>query len=688
MNREDFTTVWQMQMNDLVTGPLQKLLGVTTRVGKSLEGAQRNANALEAATGGVGKRVERLRAEYAKTEKAAKAALDPKVAAELGRKMEVLATAIGKVGAQSRKLNFNEELKAGRVTVDLLNDRLNRLTQLRDKAFDPNRIKTFNAEIQRTQKLMSAQQAQYGGAGGTGRGRGFAQDVITGQLYGAGLPGQLAAGALMRGGAMSRTALVAGGLAAGGIALGAGAYGATKKAMSFEYSLGEANATARLGRPELKVLGEELLKIGSQYGTDQNTLGAAFAQAVSAVGDPRKALEIVRYSAPMAMAGHTDIGSVVDMMGSMNAAGARQGLNPKMQADIIAAVQNKGRLTYGDVSRYLPGIIGMDNNRFGIQGAAAALSTLSTSLPKEKSANSLENVFTALGRTEVVYGTKNQKGLKGNGINVFNKDGSTVDIVNLIDQIATKLNGKTDQQKFSILDSMGFDAQASLGIKELVNNKDLLREHNDFIKKSSEGFGELNKSVEAAITTQDKWNIVGAKIDVIVTKIGNAFLPAAEKLADFLTTKGDARIDYGKQTGAISSNPLFAAVNPLATTWTRAFGKLAPGMAHLTDEDKLKLSNVLPGFGSKGYNGVVTPGISLPILSKDSANTSGADLGLPKKTTISSTGGRIVHMTANNTITVNMSNGGDRNEMQAFGEQVARVMVAAARDAEVTVSHY
>lgn len=676
--QSNYTTVWAMKLSDLVSKPLGNIMLTAGRVEKGMGAAEKKTQDVGKALGQAGSAANKLEAEYRRTEKAMRESMDPAKVAAMQRKLEALGQAMGQVKDKAQGMRFRQELEAGRMSMDGLARHMRHLQQARDRAFDPARIRAYNAELRQTQRLIDQRNRMYGNGGGAGRM--LAQDMIQGQLYRAGLPGQFAGQALFGGGAVTTGALVGGGIAAAGVGAGLLAVNGTRRAMAFEHTMGEANATMRLDRQSLKDLSSELLRVGAQNGIEQGQLGGAFTQIVSAVGDSRRAMDIMRTSAQMALASKSDLGGVAGAMSALDAARGREGRSTQNLADMLFAVQNKGRLSFADVAQYLPRSVGMDAGRFGIAGSGAALATLSTSLPEETAAMVYENLLTALGRKEVLYGTRTDPGFAGSGINVFDRAGRMRSLPDIIDAVAGRTRGMSTQRQTRFFDGLGLDSQASLAVKELVANRGKLREFYDYVNNASMGLGEMKLATNASITTQDKMNMALARLDEGLTRIGYKFLPLVDTVADGLTGKGDARLQEAYRSGRF---------NPVTTSWMtqlliRYFGRDPEAVRGVSPDEARQLATVgvkLPGLNAGAAGPLVGPGV---VKTTPAGLSGGAKLDVPKQTAFSTTGGRYVYQTNHFKMEFKVEQGG--MSLAQFRAQVADTLALAAADAEITIA--
>ena len=315
---------------------------------------------------------------------------------------------------------------------------------------------------------------------------------------------------------------IAAGVAAGDTA----AAKATGMAMDFEKGMAQINTTARLGRPELDALRGQLLTMGAKSTVPLEEIPAAFNQIISAVGDSKKALDIFGPSLKASQAGFTDIRTIADAV--TNVMGAVGNATPTEALDAMFAAVRLGKGEFKDFAQYLPKIIPLANNA-GIkyQEVAGAFALMTAKGQKAEQASMLlENAMSALGKTEVIYGSKSVKGFERSGIAIFDNHQKIRKLVDIVGDVSKKTQGMSDRQRQAFLAGLGLDQQAAASFSILAQNAGELK---DFVKGTTNSAGEMEAAYKRSISPSDKLMLLQQQWKKVMMDVGYKILPYVNK---------------------------------------------------------------------------------------------------------------------------------------------------------------
>ncbi|MDJ1494155.1 phage tail tape measure protein [Cytophagaceae bacterium DM2B3-1] len=388
------------------------------------------------------------------------------------------------------------------------------LKVIRELTTDVKELAKANREIQSLEK----QSNKLSGLGTQNKVQSFLQNGALSQIPGvAGLAG---------------IATPAGAAAAGVALVGAALVDGTKKAFAFEAGMAKANTTLGLSKGELEVVSKEVKSLAATSGLE-NAIGQvpdAFNQIVSGVGDTKTSLDILRNSLKGAEAAQTDLNVVSDATVNVLNAVGKSNTNAKEVLDTLFGAVNVGKGEFADFANYLPKIIPLSNN-LGLsfkETAGAFAYYTSQGLKAEAASTTLENVFKALSDS------KRQKEFKKLGIELFDNQGKLKSLVDISTQLKTRFDGLTAKQRIRILDSLGLDQEATLGLSSFIQDVDKLK---DSISRTSnaaqEGIG-LDAAAKNGANAQAEYNRLMNQFTDILTELGLKILPIVNNVLGHL----------------------------------------------------------------------------------------------------------------------------------------------------------
>ncbi|MDQ2769372.1 MAG: phage tail tape measure protein, partial [Bacteroidota bacterium] len=354
-------------------------------------------------------------------------------------------------------------------------------------------------------------------------------------------------------------------IAAGVAAVGAAAFDATGRAMSFEKGMAQINTTARLGRPELDALRNQLLTMGAGSTVPLQEIPAAYNQIISAVGDSKKALDIFGPALQASQAGFTDIRTIADAV--TNVLGAVGKATPTEALDTMFAAVRLGKGEFKDFAQYLPKVIPLANNA-GIkyQEVAGAFALMTAKgQTAEQTAMLLENAMTALSKTDVIYGSKSVKGFERSGIAIFDHQHKMRSLVDIVGDLSKKTTGLNDKQRQAFLSGLGLDVQAASAFSQLSQNAGLLKE---FVGSTTNSTGEMAEAYKRSLSPADKLTLLQQQYSKVMTDIGYKLLPYANKALEI----GLGWVDKIKNNSELIGNYFKAWAAPFRLAWSAAKG--------------------------------------------------------------------------------------------------------------------
>lgn len=306
---------------------------------------------------------------------------------------------------------------------------------------------------------------------------------------------------------------------------------ASAMAREWDSGMAKANVTAQLSKKDLGKLSDQILEIGARNSGDLMAVPEAFNRIVSAGVETNDALTMLEPTLQAAKAGFADVQTVaMAAVSVMNSSGVRDATRVY---DILFATLNKGNAEFSDIAQYLPKIIPMAIQAgISLDETAGAYAYLTAQgMSAEQSATGLQNVFKALSDKQVIFGSGMRKGLKGMGIEVFDAAGKMKPMIDIIDQLQTKMSNLTNEQKVTFLDQIGFDMEAGTAIASMTQDVGKLRSILDFTANSG---GQLAQAVENGKTGMEDWQIMGNQVKKTFIEIGHEVNNSFGKLGSIL----------------------------------------------------------------------------------------------------------------------------------------------------------
>ncbi len=303
------------------------------------------------------------------------------------------------------------------------------------------------------------------------------------------------------------TLIGAGVAAAGGLM-----YKAMTMSAEWQQSLAKLNVTANLKPAELKALGNEFLEMGKKIPVQLEQIPMAFEKLISSgmdIGVAKKALEPVLKASKANVA---DINIVADAMSSVMASSGNNNANQVM--DILQATQIVGKAEFQDIASYLPRIIPVARAAgISLNDTAAQFAFLtSQGMKSEQVSTALENIGLAMSDNKI------KANFKDFGVNLYSK-GKLRPMLDIITDIKAKTAGLSEEAKNAKLDKLGLNQQAGLGIKNMLNDTEKLKE---ITEQMQNPVGALEQAYKMSATPMDDLLLIWNNIKTEIIKAGGA----------------------------------------------------------------------------------------------------------------------------------------------------------------------
>lgn len=416
--------------------------------------------------------------------------------------MDKVGQSFGKAYSSYRKVqdqldNSSKQVKTYGSSIDDLNRKLDSLTKARNISVNVGDIKNLNREIERTMNQME-RMSRSGSQWGRLK-QGISEMPGIGPMVG-----------------LATNPYVLGGYAA--YKTSKFAYDAAMTRFDYNQQFAKINATAQLDKSGLSRLRNEIMNEGRNSSTPLNQIPGAYEQILSATNDVNLSKSILSASLKGAQAGFSSVGDVSSAtVGILNAVGANK-TNANQVMDVLFASKRLGVGEFADFSRYLPGNItqgaGLGYDYRDVAGSFSYLTTKGNRA--DVTSTLLSNLFTSLGRTEVT------DKLKKAGVDIYGKDGNRRDLFSVLNDLAKKLEGRTQKGRDALLGDIFTDAQAKQAVNSLLGNTELLGK---MIEETRNSAGELNKALESTANEMNTVQQLNNNWEFFKDNVGKLFAP-------------------------------------------------------------------------------------------------------------------------------------------------------------------
>jgi len=383
-------------------------------------------------------------------------------------------------------------------------------------------------------------------------------------------------------------------------------------AMDFEKGMAQINTTARLSQPELTSLRKELLDMGADSTVNLAEIPGAFNQIISGVGNTKDALAIMGPALKASQAGFMDIrtagDAAVNMLGALGADASRA----TEMYDVLTASVRLGKGEFKDYAAYLPKLLPL-SQQMGLdyREIAASFALMTTQgQSAERTTTLLQNTLTALGKSDVIYGSKSKLGFKGLGIDVFDATGKMKSLGDIAGEVAKKTTGMTAKKRQNFYSQLGLDQEAASGLALLVQQADKLKE---FTRGTKGSAGELAAAYQRSLSPADKLKMLQNQWQKVLTDIGYKILPYVNAALE-----GAMRgVEWIKKYSEPLGNFFGAVIAPLRLWWSLQKG-IMNGLEWLYNQGSSVMERLFGGTGGiwqeiKGFLSNFYAGINLAL---------------------------------------------------------------------------
>ena len=308
------------------------------------------------------------------------------------------------------------------------------------------------------------------------------------------------------------------------VGLGKALHSTVSAAMDWQKGMAEINVTAGLSREELEKLSKTMLDIGSKNVAPLEEVPTAFNKIISAGLTANDALAALDPTLKAAKAGFVDIETVAKAgVNVMNSSGLK---DIKEVYDVLFATLQKGAANMGEIAAYLPKIVPTAKNAgVNLNETAGAFAYMTAQGQDAAAAATLLNgAFNSLSNPKLLTN------FKAMGVEIYDAQGKMLPMADIIDSLADKLDGLSDQQKAVKLASLGLDQTSAQAFAVMTQNAEKFRQTLDSTAQSS---GALDEAYTNSMTAADHWGVALNNIKTLAVKIGQFFLPLITKVGEW-----------------------------------------------------------------------------------------------------------------------------------------------------------
>ena len=326
---------------------------------------------------------------------------------------------------------------------------------------------------------------------------------------------------------------------AGAMALGGGIAYATKLSHDWEQSMAKVNVTAELSHENLGILSDMLRDMGRDAPIDIMQIPEAFNTIISAAGDVEQSLVILPLALKASKAGFTDLKLVADAAVSSISS---SGKDPAKVFDILFATMNKGKAEFKDIANYLPKLIPTSRALgWSLEQTAGSWALLTAKgLQSEQATTGFQNLVKAMGEGRII------KSMKGKGINIFEDNGDIKNVLDIVTMFKSKMQGLTDKQRISFMDSIGLDQEASMALNIMLQNANDLEKTIKYVGKDA---NHLELAFIHSATSTDLMVKIANRFKLELMNIGDVVLQMIKPALTWVYTNLDTISSVVKSIG-------------------------------------------------------------------------------------------------------------------------------------------
>lgn len=360
-------------------------------------------------------------------------------------------------------------------------------------------------------------------------------------------------GALERRGSSVGAALRRG-LAVGATAVAGVAAVSVKAAADFQSSMTKISTQAGGSAKDVKVLGDQVLKLGGKVQQAPEELAGALYHLKSVGMDNVDAMKALRTASDLAAVGGSNLEDTTNALAGAWRTGIKGATNFGQAAATVNSIIGAGNMTMQDFTDALSSGILPTAKTFGLTlnqvGAALALFT-DEGVPASDAATRLRMSISLLGAPSGAAEKQLKKiGLTGLDLAkaMRGKDG----IIGAIQLLKDHLDrsGLSAAQQSQILSRAFGGGKSSSGILSMISNLDVLKKKQDQVNKSTGRYADAVAQQRKTATAE--WKRLQSVLESGSVRLGTVLLPPITGLVSFLNDQAvPAAARFGRTLGSL-----------------------------------------------------------------------------------------------------------------------------------------
>ncbi|MFF4360858.1 phage tail tape measure protein [Streptomyces sp. NPDC001604] len=395
---------------------------------------------------------------------------------------------------------------------------------------------------------------------------------------------------------LGRTAKIAGEALAVGLAVGLGE--SAKQAAEFQSSMTKISTQAGGTAKDVKVLSDQVLKLGrvTQQGPQQ--LSEALYHLKSVGMDNVDAMKALKQASDLAAVGGSSLEETTNALAGAWRTGIKGAGSFHEAVSTVNAIIGAGNMRMEQFTEAIGTGILPSAKTFGLSlkqvGAALALMT-DEGIPAVDAATRLRMSFSLLGAPSGAA-EKQLKKIGLSGIQLANAMRSKDGLIGAISLLKTHLDksGMSAAQQSQVLSRAFGGGRSSSAILTLINNLDVLRKKQDQVNRTTGRFDDAVKMQRR--TAEAQWHLLTSNLEVMGIRVGTKVLPPLTRFVQFLS----------------------GTAMPAAGRFGRAIGKLIPveDIKRRFGEAKGLVSDFFGGLHGQKAAVLPTPMLKAPAVPK------------------------------------------------------------------------
>jgi len=256
-------------------------------------------------------------------------------------------------------------------------------------------------------------------------------------------------------------------------------------------------------------------------------LNTALYDLLSASVPVNKSLKMLKQSGVAAVAGVSNVQTAANLAtGTINALGMAFDEADKV-FDVAFSTVRAGKVTFselaGAMGQVLPAAAKMGSTIDEVYGSIAFLTK-----------NAMDSAMASVSFARALDGLGQKAAkLKDMGVRVFGEKGEYLGIINVMEQIAKKMEGMTEEARVDLMKQMGFDIRAARAITVMATNLDAFRVTMAEVANSAGATEDAYKRMEKTLVNQ--WKVLKNNLKDLSIVMGETFAgPAVIFLNEFI----------------------------------------------------------------------------------------------------------------------------------------------------------